>query len=153
MERVGGRQTIPVDIKVVAAKFPDMGEENIEKLSKYLEQEIPQWELNMSLDELLADLDGDETSMGSSPKLNNSPPEIIFASSPTVLIVVDGDPIFEKIEGENYERVVNTPFFLVKDTKKEILFKDDLTRLIGERPFKEEPTKSLPHGFDRDHSE
>ncbi|MCP4312006.1 MAG: hypothetical protein GY790_12140 [Bacteroidetes bacterium] len=33
-------------------------------------------------------------------------------------IIVDGDPIFQEIERTNYERVLNTPFLVVKDIKK-----------------------------------
>ncbi|MEN8230503.1 MAG: hypothetical protein ABFS38_20245, partial [Bacteroidota bacterium] len=111
-----------LDLKVTAAKFPDAEEEDIEKLSSFLEKQIPGWEMEMSLDQLLADLDMSETAVGLSENLNNAPPEIIFTTSPSVLILVDGDPIFEEIDKTNYERVVNTPFFIVKDTKRDLYY-------------------------------
>ncbi len=107
------------ELKVSAAKFPDIEEELIEKVSAFLELEIPKYEMEFSLDGLLAGLDVNKTNVELSGNLNNSPPEIIFASTPSALILIDGDPIFEEIEKSNYERVVNTPFFIVKDTKKD----------------------------------
>jgi len=111
-----------LELKVSAAKFPDIEEEDIQKLSAFLEKEIPQWDVEMSLDQLLAGLDLNETSIELSENLNNAPPEIIFTTTPSALILIDGDPVFKEIEKTNYEYVVNTPFFIVKDTKKEIYY-------------------------------
>lgn len=111
-----------LDVKVSAAKFPDIEGEKIDQLSAFLEKEIPGWDMEMSLDQLLADLDVNETAVNLSENLNNSPPEIIFETAPSVLILVDGDPIFEEIEKTSYERILNTPFFIVRDTKKSIYY-------------------------------
>jgi hypothetical protein len=107
------------ELKVSAAKFPDIEEELINKVSAFLELEMPKYDMEFSLDELLAGLDVSKTNVELSASLNNSPPEIIFASTPSALILIDGDPIYEKIEKTNYERVLNTPFFIVKDSKKD----------------------------------
>jgi len=107
-----------INIDVSAARFPEIEEEKIMLLSALLEEEVPNWEIEMSLDQLLADLDMEETSVSLSSGLNNTPPEIIYSTTPTVLIIVDGDPIFQEIEKTNYERVLNTPFLVVKDAKK-----------------------------------
>jgi hypothetical protein len=116
------RTVLLTDVSVTAARFPDVEEEKIRKLSDALEKEIPKWEMELSLDQLLADLDISETPVGSSPDLDNNAPEIIFTTVPSVLIMVDGDPIFQEIEDSPYERVVNTPFFIVKDKKKGIYY-------------------------------
>ena len=86
-----------IDLKVSAAKFPDIEEEDIKNLSSFLEKEIPKWEMEISLDQLLADLDMNELVVELSENLNNTPPEIIFTTSPSVLIMVDGEPIYEEI--------------------------------------------------------
>lgn len=106
------------DVKVTAAKFPDIEDQHVAALSNLLETEIPKWELELSLDQLLADLEMKETALGLSENLNNAPPEIIFKTFPSVLILIDGDPDYKNIEGTSYERVVNTPFFVVRDPKK-----------------------------------
>ena len=108
-----------LNMEVTAAKFPDIEAEKIQKLSILLEEEVPRWEMELSLDRLLADLDMTEVEVTLSDDLNNAPPEIIFATSPTMLILVDGDPRFEEIEKTSYERVLNTPYFIVRETKKE----------------------------------
>jgi hypothetical protein len=111
-----------LDLKVSAAKFPDIEEEKILRLSELLEEEIPKWELDLSLDGLLADLEMEQVHTELAENLNNAPPEIIFRTTPTNLVMVDGDPRFEKIEKTNYERVVNTPYFIVRDSKKDTYY-------------------------------
>jgi len=113
------RTVLLLDMEVTAARFPDVEEEKIKKINAYLEKEVPKWEMELSLDQLLADLDMTEVSTTLSEGLNNAAPEIIFSTAPAMLILLDGDPIFEEIEKTSYERVVNTPFFVVKDSKKE----------------------------------
>ncbi len=116
------RTVILEEVKVTAAKFPDAKEENVDKLIRYLEDEIPRWDLVISLDRLLADLEMDETGMITGDRLNNEPPEIIFKTTPTVLVMVDGDPIWEDVEKSSYRYVVNTPFFIVKEKDKEAYY-------------------------------
>jgi hypothetical protein len=116
------RTVILEEVDVTAAKFPDAKEENVDKLINYLEEEIPKWDLVISLDRLLADLDMDETGMIAGDQLNNEPPEIIFKTTPTVLVMVDGDPIWEDMEKSGYKYVLNTPFFIVKEEDKEAYY-------------------------------
>jgi len=106
-----------LNMTVSAAKFPDIEEADVLKLSEFLEAEVPNWEMQLSLDQLLAELEMEEVNTGLAENLNNTAPEIIFATAPTMLIMVDGDPRFEEIEKTHYERVINTPYFVVKDTK------------------------------------
>ena len=107
-----------LNMEVTAAKFPDVNADKIQTLSDFLEEEVPNWQMELSLDQLLADLDMTEVQIELSGNLNNVAPEIIFATSPTMLIMVDGDPLFEELDKTNYERVLNTPYFIVRDTKK-----------------------------------
>ncbi len=107
-----------LNMEVSAAKFPDVEAEKIERMSELLKEEVPRWEMELSLDQLLADLDLEEVHMELSEGLNNAAPEIIYSTAPAMLIMVDGDPRFEQIEKTSYERVVNTPYFIVGDSKK-----------------------------------
>ncbi|MEZ5197961.1 MAG: hypothetical protein R2764_16715 [Bacteroidales bacterium] len=111
-----------LDVKVIAAKFPEIGEENVNLLIDFVETEIPKWELVLSLDRLLASLNADESGMIVQENFNNTPPEIIFKTSPSVLIMIDGDPILKDTDKEGYQYVVNTPFLFVKETKKGIYY-------------------------------
>lgn len=106
-----------VDVKVSAAKFPEVKQENVDRLIRLVEDEIPKWDLVISLDRLLADLEMDESSVYSGSGFNNSPPEIIFRTKPSVLVMIDGEPIWKDTEKEGYQYVVNTPFFIVMDNR------------------------------------
>jgi hypothetical protein len=99
--------------------FPDMvDEEKKSKFSTYLTTEIESRNIQMSLDRLLACLDEVESLNQLSDKINNDPPEIYFRSSPAVLVIIDGEPISKTDEKSGLEFIVNTPYFIVKDPKK-----------------------------------
>ena len=105
---------------IIKTYFPGMvNEENISKFSELLSAEMESWNLEMSLDRILASLNEVETLRQLSDKINNDPPAIYFRTSPAMLIVIDGEPILKKDEDSGLEYVVNTPFFIVKDTKNE----------------------------------
>lgn len=105
-------------VKVTAAKFPDMEDDNVKKLSAFLEKEIPEWNMEMSLDDLLASLEVNEDELKMSKDLNNEAPEIIFSITPAVLIFIDGEPKLKDTDDSNYQTVINTPFFIAKDKKR-----------------------------------
>lgn len=106
-----------LDLKVVAENFPDVEESRIEAIKSFVEKEVPKWEMEMSLDEVLTGLEPDENQSGEGEAFNNEAPEIIFKTTPTALVLIDGDPIFEQIDKTSYDNVVNSPFFIVKDSK------------------------------------
>jgi hypothetical protein len=47
--------------------------------------------------------------------LDNTPPKIIFATRPAVLVYIDGSPVWRPVPGTGLERVVNTRMLLLKD--------------------------------------
>jgi hypothetical protein len=106
-------------IEIIKTHFPDiMDEEKISNFSGLLSEEIESWNLEMSLDRILASLDEVETLKELSDLINNDPPQIFFRNSPAILMMIDGEPILGKDEESDLEYVVNTPFFIVKDLKK-----------------------------------
>ena len=56
------------------------------------------------------------------PVLNNDPPAIVFAEQLSVLLLFDGDPVFRAIENSTWERALNTPFALVRDTRSRVCY-------------------------------
>lgn len=104
-----------LDLNIVADKFPDIEDSEIEEINSYIEKEVPKWKMEMSLDEIITGLEFNEKNENYSEKLNNEAPEIIFTTTPAALILIDGDPLWEEIEGTDFDYVVNTPFFIVKD--------------------------------------
>ncbi len=104
-------------VVVTAAKFPDVEEAKVEEFSRYLEQEIPQWDLVISLERLAASLDGVASIDGQDDNFKSDPPVIHFRTGPAVLVLVDGDPILADLEGFDLQYVANSVFFIVKDEK------------------------------------
>jgi hypothetical protein len=90
----------------------------IERFSKLLVEEIESWDVVMSLDRIIASLTEVEDLKELSVQLNNDPPDIYFRTAPSVLVTIDGDPILTDVEGADFQYVVNTPFFIVKDKSK-----------------------------------
>ncbi len=89
----------------------------IEQLSGILTEEIESWDVVMSLDRLTASLKEIEDLKSLSENLNNNPPDIYFRTKPSVLVSIDGEAKLKEVEGAGFEYVVNTPFFIVKDSK------------------------------------
>lgn len=106
-----------LEVKIPRTRFPDSKPEHEKELSEFLEQEIPKWDMNISLDRLLVDLDLAEKERTAAENLKNDPPKILIEYDPSILVLIDGKPIMEKIENSSLERVVNTPFLIVQDTK------------------------------------
>lgn len=103
-------------VTVSAARFPDVEPEKVEALSRFLEQEIPQWDLTLSIDRLLAGLAASEGAPQGEEGFNNEAPRIYFRTAPAVLVLVDGDPIFTEMGGFALEYVANSAFFIVRDS-------------------------------------
>lgn len=103
------------EIKVAKIKFPNAEPEQERKLAAFLEQKIAAWEQpSISLDRLLADL-AEVEKVKSGTDYRNDPPVILFRKQPSVLVLIDGQPILRDVEGFPVKRVVNTPFVLLLD--------------------------------------
>jgi hypothetical protein len=110
-----------VDVKVPNVRFPDATDEQKNDLARVLEAEIPTWDMDISLDRLAASLDLDENAIAG-VDLKNDPPKIIFRKAPAVLVLIDGEPILEKVENSKLQRVVNTPYLIVYDSKSKAYY-------------------------------
>jgi len=102
-------------VKVTTAQFPSAADEDVQALIDYLEEEIPKWEMVMSMDRLLAGLEGLEGMTKEEGGLNHDAPELIVVTTPTVLVMIDGDPILADLDYEGLEYVANSPFYILKD--------------------------------------
>ncbi len=114
------RTVVLEKMQILKTHFPDMTDnEKIEHFSTMLAAEMESWNLEMSLDRILASLNEVENLKQLSDKIDNAPPAIYFRTTPAVLLMIDGDPILKTDEESGLEYVVNTPFFIVKDSKSE----------------------------------
>ena len=103
-----------LDVNVDRVRFPNSTSEQEASFAELLESEIPQWELELSLDRLLTSLEVVEQERRSDADLESTPPTIVFATEPTVLVSIDGEPRMVPVEGSDVLRVINTPFTLLR---------------------------------------
>lgn len=100
-------------LKVRNAKFADAKDEDIDKLKSLLETEIPKWELELSLDQILTALDKSGSAI--TDEFRNDPPDILYTDKPSTLVLLDGDPVVSRDKDLSMDRVMNTPYLIVKE--------------------------------------
>jgi len=112
------------DITIKDANFPSAATLQ-PTLIKALRDSVPNWPQTVSLDRLLADLSITQAeAKAESIRLKNDPPKIIFSKGPSVLILIDGEPVYRPVEGTRYTRVVNTPALLLFDSSAGTFYLD-----------------------------
>ncbi len=109
------------DIDVSDVRFSDSTDEAREALAKLIETSIDGATLTISVDQLLADLDA-ESAGAVEADLKHAPPIIMLSKEPALLVSVDGEPVFQEIEGSRYERVVNSAFLIVRGGNTHYLY-------------------------------
>ena len=106
---------------VTQMKFPNATPEQEAWLKSVIDAETPNWGKNISYDVLVAQLANVEQEQSASTKINNAPPAIIYVTTPTVLIMIDGEPQYKDVEG-GLKMVGNTPYFIVQDTASKVWY-------------------------------
>ena len=104
-----------LDIEVTAVRFPESTPEQEQALAQIIETEIPQWDLEISLDRLLTSLEILEERRATGGQLKTDPPAIVVVDYPAVLVSIEGDPIIQDIENTDMKTVVNTAFAIIYD--------------------------------------
>ncbi len=110
------------ELKVKQIRFPNRPEDETAAISASLEQEIPQWDLTFSLDELTESLETAQKEKENAHDIDVTPPKIIVMQRPAVLILIDGEPVLTDVEGTNLQRVANTPYFIVQDVNSGMFY-------------------------------
>lgn len=87
--------------------------EDLRNFAQLLENEMPKWNYEMSVDQLLTSLQQEQQINGSD--INNDAPKIIYTTTPSTLITIDGAPRVQMDDNLNIERVINSPFLIVKN--------------------------------------
>lgn len=109
------------DFEILDVRLADASDEQMDQLAKLIEDQIERSNFSISVDQLLADLDAQGTNH-TEQELKHEPPRIILATEPAILVSIDGDPVFEKIDGTDYDRVVNSPFLIAKNIAGHYLY-------------------------------
>ena len=103
-----------VDLTIPRVRMPESTDEESRRLGDVIEKEVPRWDLSFSLDRMVAALNAAKEEHETAEELNMTPPKILFEKEPAVLVVIDGEPKLVPMKGTHLERVVNTPFFMVR---------------------------------------
>ncbi len=145
------RTAVIEKVKVNDVKFAgDSNASEVAKLSALLEKEIPTWKQTISLDQLEASIEaGDSTGVTSSENLSTAPPKIIYASKPSTLVLIDGEPKLKENKEMGVEMVLNTAFTIAK--LKDVLYLYGSDKWYSAKnidgPWKY--TKSIPSGLEK----
>lgn len=106
------------DLKIVKAQFPTVPDKE-KQYRELLQSELPQKTKEIALDHL-------ETNFAMSQSVEktytanvkNEPPRIIYSDKPSILVLVDGEPVLRAVSDVNAERVINTHALIVKTDNK-----------------------------------
>ena len=103
------------DLDITHVGFTDATDAQKERFGSFVEREILEWDMTLSLDRVLASLAAVQQEREAAKGLKFDPPVILFSDTPAVLVMIDGEPKYKAIEGSTLERLVNTPFTIVRD--------------------------------------
>ena len=104
------------DMTVDRIKVPQSTSEQEKQLTELLKKESANWmPVEMPLDRLHAVTVANEWGKVQASRLNMEPPKIIFTTTPSALILINGKPELRKVENARFERVINTPFLILFD--------------------------------------
>ncbi len=109
-------------IKVSRVSWADSNDAQEQRFSSIIENAVPENGFSISLDRLSASLSTAEQEQKSLDELKNEPPEIVFRDQLAVLLAYDGEPRFSAVEDSHYERALNAPFVVVRNTKSRECF-------------------------------
>lgn len=105
-------KSVRVDNLRIAADNSPFAEKNVKKA---LEFSIPKLTPHLGLDAVLASLDRSDEGTRLAGEINNEPPKLIFRTSPSILVPIDGQPILRQNKEWGLEVVVNSPSTIIKD--------------------------------------
>lgn len=111
------RMATLLDVNVPRVHFTNITEKQESEFSAFLSKEIPKWDLSLSQDRMLAMLDIAEKQHVASEGFDDSPPIILFADEPTVLVNIDGTPNFVPTETAGIDTVINSPFTILRQSE------------------------------------
>jgi len=115
-------------LEITKARFPEAKDGGSNALA-ILREVLPAGARTVSLDYLVTALGFEQAAARKgSQGLKHEPPQIIWATNRTTLILVDGDPVLRPVKSTSLERVINTPALLVRDKTDERFYLNDNTR-------------------------
>jgi hypothetical protein len=110
-----GEQVQISSMKVSSIKLPgDVNDETLEGLGNDLENNSNVLDIEIPLNELQSSLELNNQQNELAGQISNKAPRVIYSTSPSILVVIDGEPKVQHNAQWGVDAVVNTPFTLVK---------------------------------------
>ncbi|RZK47267.1 MAG: hypothetical protein EOO94_01045, partial [Pedobacter sp.] len=112
-----GQQVQIESIRINSIKLPgDVSDDAVDALQDDLEK--ASLDIAIPLNELETSLKLSDQQNQLSGQLSNKAPKVIYSTSPSILVVIDGEPKIQQNPEWKVDAVVNTPFTLVKTDGK-----------------------------------
>ncbi|MEI6859255.1 MAG: carbohydrate-binding family V/XII [Shewanella sp.] len=105
------------NVSVTRVRWPDSTEADEQKFTQIVEKALASSTFEISMERLSASLANAQQEKKSLRAIKNEAPNIIFRQQLSVLLSYDGPPQFREIENSPYERALNTPFAVARNTK------------------------------------
>jgi hypothetical protein len=103
------------DFDVTLVHMPNLSADDAADYEHLVENEARHWDLSGSLQDLRAGLTVSARERANIDSLSHRPPRIVFKYQRSVLLLYDGAPLLEPIEGTKLQRVSNTALAVVFD--------------------------------------
>ncbi len=116
-----------IGVQVTDTRFPVEDEDGRAWLIEEVENALLTSDIPISLDRLIASLELEEGRQEAAQDLSMAPPVILFSTEPAVLLTIDGTPKLREVEDTGIERVMNTPYTVLKEGGSYFLAADETT--------------------------
>lgn len=110
------------DMAIIRVAWPDSTDEGEQRFTDAVNKAVKDSQMTISMERLSASLESAEVERKSLENLGTEPPKIQFSEELALLLLYDGEPIFQEIENSNYERAVNTPLAVARHKSSKTVY-------------------------------
>ncbi|ULQ52002.1 hypothetical protein [Flavihumibacter fluvii] len=114
------RMALLKKVKVSDIKISGVEGDKVTTMKAYLEKEAAGWNLKTSIDDIAAAVEEEQKLMAAN--LKNDPPNIIYVTQPSTLVLVDGEPKLQMDDKLKMKKVLNTAFLIVQYPKDNLFY-------------------------------
>ncbi|MBC6493160.1 hypothetical protein ACFSQD_03220 [Flavihumibacter stibioxidans] len=110
-----GSYQVLQSISVTGLRFPpEIGESLNDEVEQALESAIPARQLKLADSDLNLALERNQQKESLTGSFQNKAPKVIYTNKPTLLVVVDGNPVWQRNDDWGMEALINSPNTIVR---------------------------------------
>lgn len=110
------------ELKIVEANFHEMPKESVREITAEITKAFPPEDRVIALDRVLASFDKSQIIPNNVEGIKADAPPIFFSTTPAVIVVLDGEPIWSPINQNDLKFAVNTNWDLFQHTATNTYF-------------------------------